>query len=75
MSENNSKNNDNVVEVLTDGAICLMVAKHNATHFITNILGLEQQMKVNNLIRVEKGYGGFRKHIQHFLRVSRNFTF
>ena len=43
---------DDVVEVLTDGAICLMEAKHNATNFITNLLGLEQQTKVNKLISI-----------------------
>jgi hypothetical protein len=38
---------DDVVEVLTEGAMCLTEAKHNATRFITNFLGFEDQTKVN----------------------------
>ena len=39
-------NNGDVVEVLAEGALCLTEAKHNATLFIENFLGVEEHSKV-----------------------------
>ena len=39
-------NNGDVVEVLSEGALCLTEAKHNATLFIEHFLGVEEHSKV-----------------------------